>query len=152
MMVLTFIGRETTNFTSVQGVVGMVLKEMVEEGLVQEDKLDLFDFPAYHPNVEEVRQLIEAEGSFTLQKINTFKISWDANLEKDNVDYVVDSKMRGDFIAKYHRAVFEPLLIAGFGENIMDELFSRFAMKIAELIEIEKLEFTNIVLFVTKNS
>ncbi|MCI32577.1 jasmonate O-methyltransferase, partial [Trifolium medium] len=51
-------------------------------------------------------------------------MAWDANLEKDNVDYVVDSKMRGEFIAKYHRAVYEPLLIARFGENIMDELFS----------------------------
>jgi jasmonate O-methyltransferase len=114
--------------------------------------LDLFDFPAYHPTVEEVKQLIEEEGSFTLQSIKTFKMAWDANLEKENVDYVVDSKMRGEFIAKYHRAVFEPLLIGGFGEDIMDELFSRFAKLIAELIEIEALEFTNIVLFVTKNS
>jgi len=111
----------------------------------------LFDFPAYHPTVKEVSQLIEEEGSFTLQIIKTFKIGWDANLEKDNVDYVVDSKMRGEFIAKYHRAVYEPLLIAGFGENIMDELFSRFAKLIAELIETETLEFTNIVMFMTKN-
>ncbi|GAU44831.1 hypothetical protein TSUD_327130 [Trifolium subterraneum] len=131
------------------GVVGMELNEMVHEGLVEEEKLDLFDFPTYHPNVEEVRQLIEQEGSFTLQTIKTFKMAWDANLEKDNV---VDSKMRGEFIAKYQRAVYEPLLKAGFGENIMDELFSRFAMKIAELIEIETLEFTNTVLFVTKDS
>jgi jasmonate O-methyltransferase len=121
--------------------------------LVEEEKLDLFDFPAYHPTVEEVRQLIEAEGSFTLQEIKTFKMAWDANLEKENVDDVVGSKVRGDFIAKYLRSAFEPLLIAGFGENIMDELFSRFAKLIAELIEIETLELiTNIVLVVTKNS
>jgi len=119
--------------------------------LVEEEKLNLFDFPAYHPTIEEVRQLIEAEGSFILQTIKTFKMGWDANLEKDNVDYVVDSKMRGEFIAKYHRAVYQPLLIAGFGEKIMDELFSRFAKLIAQLIEIDTLEFTNIVLFVTKN-
>ncbi|PNX86943.1 jasmonate O-methyltransferase [Trifolium pratense] len=125
---------------------------LIIEGLVEEEKLDLFDFPAYHPNVQEVRQLIEEEGSFTLQNIKTLKMAWDANLEKDNVDYVVDSKMRGEFIAKYHRAVYEPLLIAGFGENIMDELFSRFAKMTAQLIEIETLEFTNIVLFVTKDS
>jgi len=34
--------------------------------LVEEEKLDLFDFPAYHLTIEEVRQLIEAEGSLTL--------------------------------------------------------------------------------------
>ncbi|KAK2397511.1 putative caffeine synthase MTL2 [Trifolium repens] len=129
------------------------LNNSLLQGLVEEEKLDLFDFPAYHPTVEEVRQLIEAEGSFTLQEIKTFKMAWDANLEKENVDDVVGSKVRGDFIAKYLRAAFEPLLIAGFGENIMDELFSRFAKLIVELIEIETLELiTNIVLVVTKNS
>ncbi|GAU44828.1 hypothetical protein TSUD_327100 [Trifolium subterraneum] len=142
-----FIGylRETTNFNTTQGVIGMVLKEMVKEGLVEEEKLDLFDFPAYYPTVEEVKQLIEEEGSFTLQTIKTFKMGWDANLEEDIVDDVVDSKMRGEFIAKYIRAVYEPLFIAEFGENIMDELFSRYAKMITELIEIETLEFINIL-------
>ena len=107
--------------------------------------------PVYHPTIEEVKQVIEAEGSFTLQTLKTFKIGWDANLQEDIVDYVVDSKMRGEFIAKYHKAVYEPLFIAGFGENNMDELFSRFAKLVAQLIEIETLEFTNFVLFMTKN-
>ncbi|AES80745.2 SAM-dependent carboxyl methyltransferase [Medicago truncatula] len=150
MMALTFVGRETT-ITSSQGAIVMVLNEMVQEGLVEEAKLDLFNLPVYHPTIEEVKQVIEAEASFTLQTLNTFKIGCDANLQDDIVDYVEDSKMRGEFIAKYHRAVYEPLLIAGFGENIMDELFSRFAKLIAQLIEIETLEFTNIVLFMTKN-
>ncbi|XP_004493098.1 probable jasmonic acid carboxyl methyltransferase 1 [Cicer arietinum] len=153
MMVLTFIGRDKTNqITSMpQGLLGMVLNEMVQEGLVEEEKLDLFDFPTYHPSLEEVRQIIEAEGSFTLQTTKTFKMGWDANLQKDMVDYVVDSKMRGEFIAKYHRAVFEPLLIIAFGESIMDELFSRFAKLIGQHIELETLAFTNIVLFMTKD-
>lgn len=151
MMVLTFIGRETSNeITSIQEVLGMVLNEMVQEGLVEEEKLDLFNFPTYHPTVEEVRQVIEAEGSFTLQAMKTFKMGWDANLHNDIVDGIVDSKMRGELIAKYHRAVFEPLLIDGFGENIMDELFSRFAKLLAQLIELETLEFTNIVLLLSK--
>lgn len=118
---------------------------------MEEEKLDLFDFPTYHPSLEEVRQIIEAEGSFTLQTTKTFKMGWDANLQKDMVDYVVDSKMRGEFIAKYHRAVFEPLLIIAFGESIMDELFSRFAKLIGQHIELETLAFTNIVLFMTKD-
>lgn len=150
MMALTFVGRETT-ITSSQGVIVMVLNEMVQEGLVEEAKLDMFNLPVYHPTIEEVKQVIEAEGSFTLQTLNTFKIGWDANLQDDIDDYVVDSKMRGEFIAKYHRAVYEPLLITGFGENIMDELFARFAKLVAHFIEIETLEFTNFVLFMTKN-
>jgi len=60
------------------------------------------------------------------------------------------AKMRGEFIAKYHRACFESLLIGEFGENIMDELFSRFAKLIAQFIEIKSPDFFNIVLFMTK--
>ncbi|CAK8542755.1 unnamed protein product [Lathyrus sativus] len=152
MMALTFIGRESHDkIISVQGIVGMVLNQMVQEGLVEKEKLDMFDFPAYHPTEEEVRQVIEAEGSFTLQTMKTFRMGWDANLQEDVIDYVVDSKMRGEFIAKYHRAVYEPILIVSFGENVMDELFSRLAKMLEKLIEIETLEFTNIVLFLTKD-
>ncbi|KAL5058865.1 hypothetical protein RYX36_030469 [Vicia faba] len=152
VMALTFIGRESHDkIISVQGIVGMVLNEMVLEGLVKKEKLDMFDFPIYHPTEEEVRQVIEAEGSFILQKVKTFKMACDANLQEDVSGYVVDSKMRGEFIAKYHRAVFEPILIASFGENIMDELFLKLAKMLEKLIEIETLEFTNIILFLTKD-
>jgi len=74
--------------------------------LVEEAKLDLFDLAVYHPTIKEVRQVVKEEGSFTLQTLKTFKIGWDANLQEDTVDCVLDSKMRGEFIAKYHRACF----------------------------------------------
>lgn len=150
MMVLTLIGREKNGEITSYEALGMVLDEMVQEGLVEEAKLDMFNLPLYHPTIEEVKQMIEAEGSFTLQTLKTFKIGWDANLQEDIVDYVVDSNMRGEFIAKYHRACFESLLIAEFGENVMDELFSRFAKLIAQFIEIKSPDFFNIVLFMTK--
>jgi hypothetical protein len=119
--------------------------------LVEEAKLELFDLPVYYPTIKEVRQVIKAEGSFTLQTLKTFKIGWDANLQQDIDDYVLDSKMRGEVITKHHRAIFEPLLIAEFGENIVDEFFSRFEKLVTQLLDFEKLEYTNIVLFMTKD-
>jgi jasmonate O-methyltransferase len=119
--------------------------------LVEDTKLDLFNLPIYYPTIKEVRQVIEAEGSFTLQTLKTFKIGWDANLQEDIVDYVLDNNMRGEFIAKYHRAIFEPLLIVEFSENILDEIFSRFAKLVAQLMKLQRLEYTNIVLFITKD-
>ncbi|KAL5068045.1 hypothetical protein RYX36_018932, partial [Vicia faba] len=102
MMALTFIDRESHDkIIYVQGIVDMVLNEM---GLVEKEKLDMFDFPTYHPTEEK-----------------TFKMGWDANLQDDAIDCVVDRKMTWEFIAKYHRAVYEPILIASFGENVMDE-------------------------------
>ncbi|KAI5427931.1 hypothetical protein KIW84_033090 [Lathyrus oleraceus] len=149
VMVLTLIGREKNGEITSYEILGMVLNEMVQEGLVEEEKLDLFNLPLYHPTIEEVNQMIEIEGSFIIQTLKTFKIGWDANLQEDTVDYI-DSKMRGEFIAKYHRACFESLLIHEFGETIMDELFSRFAKLIAQFIELKSPDFFNIVLFMTK--
>ncbi|XP_004493099.1 probable caffeine synthase MTL2 [Cicer arietinum] len=152
VMVLTFVGRENNGEITSYEVLGMVLNQMVQEGLVEEAKLDLFNLPIYHPTIEEVKQVIKTQGSFTIKTLKTFKIGWDANLKEDMNDYVVDSKMTGEFITKYHRAVFESILIAQFGENIIDELFSRFAKLIEQFIELKSPDFTNIVLFMTKNS
>ncbi|XP_045795467.1 xanthosine methyltransferase 2-like [Trifolium pratense] len=151
LMVLTFLSRETKYEITSCEVLSTVLNEMVQEGLVEETKLDLFNLPIYYPTIKEVRQVIKEEGSFTLQTLKTFKIGWDANLQEDRVDFVVDNNMRGKFIAKYHRAIFEPLLVVEFGENILDEIFSRFAKLVAQLMELERLEYTNIVLFMTKD-
>ncbi|KAL5067948.1 hypothetical protein RYX36_018835 [Vicia faba] len=151
MMALTIMGREIDKIISVEGVIGMVLNQMVQEELVEKEKLDMFDVPAYHPSEDEVRQVIKEEGSFTLHTMKTFKMGWDANLQKDIVDFVVNRKVRGEFVAKYLRAVFEPLLIAKFGENIMDDLFMRVAKFVAGLFELETLEFTNIILFLTRD-
>ena len=115
--------------------------------------MDLFDLPVYGPTPEEVRQVVEEEGSFTLQTLRTFNMDWDANLHEDVGDSILDdSKMKGEFIAKYIRAVFEPLLSVEFGEDTMEELFTRFAKRVAQLIELETLEYTNVVVSMTKVS
>ncbi|KAL2337893.1 hypothetical protein Fmac_012339 [Flemingia macrophylla] len=153
IMVLTFIGREKAHeISSPWVVIGMVLKDMVLEGLVEEAKLDSFNLPIYGPTIEEVRQVIETEGSFILETLKTFKIGWDANFEEEVGDYVLDNKMRGEFIAKSIRSVFEPLLTAEFGKDIMGELFSRFGEKVAQLIELDTLEYTNLVMSMRKAS
>ncbi|KAK7382311.1 hypothetical protein VNO80_01162 [Phaseolus coccineus] len=140
IMLLTLIGREKSeDMTSPWGLIDMVLNDMVQE----RKKLAFFDLPIYGPTAEEVRQVIEAEGSFTLQTLKTFNIGWDANLHEDVGDSILDSKMKGEFIAKYIRAIFEPLLSVEFGEDTMDELFTRFANQVAQLIELETLEYTN---------
>ncbi|KAK8464311.1 hypothetical protein PHAVU_011G176100, partial [Phaseolus vulgaris] len=144
-MLLTFIGRETHKIGNPAEVIGMVLNDMVQEVLLDEKKLDCFDLPIYGPTAEEVRQVIEAEGSFTIQALRTFKIGWDANLHEDVGDSNLDSKMKGEFIVKSIRAVFEPVLSVEFGQDNMDELFTRYAKQVVQLIEFETLEYTNVV-------
>jgi len=44
------------------------------QGVIDEEKLDMFNMPCYFPTVEEVKQLVEAEGSFTVDKLETFTL------------------------------------------------------------------------------
>ncbi|CAJ1973067.1 unnamed protein product [Sphenostylis stenocarpa] len=151
-MVLTFVGRdETSDIITPWGLIGLVLNDMVLEGLIGEEKLVYVNMPRYGPTANEVKQLIDAEGSFTLQKLETFKSSWDEGLkENGNGDFVIDTNVRANFIAKYVRATTEPFLTARFGEGIIDELFLRFSKKVAKLLEEGKLEYTYLVMFITK--
>ena len=96
--------------------------------------------------------MIEEEGSFAIQTLRTFNIGWDANLHEDVDDSILDSKMKGEFVAKSIRAVFDPLLSVEFGEDTMDEFFTRYAKKVASLIELETLEYTNVVVSMSKVS
>ncbi|RDX88357.1 Monomethylxanthine methyltransferase 2, partial [Mucuna pruriens] len=152
-MVLTFIGREKDHKINYPWLmIGTVLKDMVLEGLVEEAKLDAFNLPIYGPTTEEVRQIIESETSFTLQTLKSFKMGWGGNLQEDIGDFVLDSKMKVELIAKHLRAGFEPLLTAEFGKDIMDELFSRFEKKLSQLKELDTLQYTILVMSMTKAS
>jgi len=121
------------------------------QSLIAEAKLESVNMPRYGPTANEVKELIDAEGSFILQKFETFKSSWDEGLkENGNGDLALDANVRANFIAKYVRATTEPFLTAEFGEGIIDELFLRFRKKVAKLLEEQKLEYTYLVMFMTK--
>ncbi|TKY75410.1 7-methylxanthosine synthase 1 [Spatholobus suberectus] len=124
----------------------------VMQSLIEEAKLESVNMPRYGATAKEVEELIEAEGSFTLHKLETFKSRWDEGLklkENGNGDFVLDIDVRANFIAKYVRATTEPFLTARFGEGIIDELFLRFRKKVEKLLEEEKLEHTYLVMFMT---
>ncbi|KAG5044669.1 Anthranilate O-methyltransferase 1 isoform C [Glycine soja] len=107
--------------------------------------------PRYGLTAKKVKQLIGAEGSFTLEKLETFKSRWDDGLkENGNGDFVLDTNVRAKFIAKYVRATTEPFMTARFGEGIIDELFPKYRNKVAELLEEVILEHAYLVMFMTK--
>uniref|UniRef100_A0A0R0KEM4 Uncharacterized protein n=1 Tax=Glycine max TaxID=3847 RepID=A0A0R0KEM4_SOYBN len=102
--------------------------------------------------LKKLDKWLKQKDLFTIETLKTIKIGWDANLQEDVDDFILNSKMRGELITKTIRAVFEPLLSAEFGEGIIDELFLRYAKLVAQLIEVETLEHTNVVVPMTKHS
>lgn len=102
--------------------------------------------------LKKLDKWLKQKDLFTIETLKIIKIGWDANLQEDVDDSILNSKMRGELITKTIRAVFEPLLSAEFGEGIIDELFLRYAKLVAQLIEVETLEHTNVVVPMTKHS
>jgi hypothetical protein len=69
--------------------------------------VDSFNVPHYRPFEGEVRAIIEDEGSFNVDKLETFEVDWDPS---DNQDFVIS----GQNVAKWFRAGTEPMLASGY--------------------------------------
>ncbi|XWS54936.1 hypothetical protein CRYUN_Cryun10bG0132300 [Craigia yunnanensis] len=145
-MVLTIVGTDrktnsSNNKTcSVWELLGIALHDMVQEGLIEEAKLDQFNIPYYAPTPEEMRHVIQTEGSFNIQRFKTYKIDWGANIKNG---------MKDKNVARNIRAVAESLLENHFTNLNMDDLFERFAKKIAEYLEEEKGQCTTLAISLT---
>ncbi|GMJ12751.1 jasmonic acid carboxyl methyltransferase [Hibiscus trionum] len=144
-MVLTVVGSDirtpSSKTCTVWELMGMALYDMVLEGLIEEAKLDGFNLPYYAPTPEEVKRVIQTEGSFKVRRFETYKIDWDANSENG---------MRGENVARNIRAVAESILGNHFTNLNMDDLFERFAKKITEYLEKERGQCTTIAVSLIK--
>lgn len=47
------------------------------QGLVEEEKIDSFNAPYYAASPEETEFVVETDGSFLVDRLETFEIYWD---------------------------------------------------------------------------
>ncbi|AQL00847.1 Anthranilate O-methyltransferase 3 [Zea mays] len=153
-MVLTFIGRKhedvfTREPNHLHGLLAQSLKSLVDEGLVEKEKLESFYLPFYSPSVGEVEAILKQVGLFNMNHVKVFEINWDPydDSESDDVHNSIGS---GENVAKCLRAVMESLVASQFGEHILDKLFKEFAHCIAEHLENEKTKHVVLVLSIEK--
>ncbi|OAY60821.1 hypothetical protein MANES_01G141701v8 [Manihot esculenta] len=116
-------------------LIGTVLNEMVQEGLIEEKLVASFNIPVYAPSAEEVRSIIERENSFVIARLEEFQLSWDANIEETDKEKVFDKWEKGEYVASYIRAATEPMLVAHFGHAIIPHLFRRYSIKSSDYLE-----------------
>ncbi|XP_065866565.1 probable caffeine synthase MTL2 [Euphorbia lathyris] len=131
-MVISFLAKSDN---SPMQLVQDSLKQMVDEGIIQESKLDHFIVPLYPPSEEEVRNRIEMENSFKIKRIEEFEVSWDANIEDGNNELLFDISERAKYVASYSRAIIEPMLASYFGDAIIDDLFGRLSFRVNNCLE-----------------
>lgn len=94
--------------------------------------------------------MITMEGSFVLDRLQITEINWDTNDNDDSEGYFFDKKASGQNVAKYVRAVTESMLANHFGEEIIDELFAKYAENVGEHLANEKTKHVNIIFSMTK--
>ncbi|KAK7394706.1 hypothetical protein VNO78_15241 [Psophocarpus tetragonolobus] len=148
-MVLIFFGRNHIPRTNAFEVLSLVLNDMLLEGLIEEAKMDSFNIPTYEPTDEEIRHVIQEEGSFFLQQLEILITHWDEGINQGGDNSFLDVNVRAEYITKNIRAVMEPLLSTKF-EAVINELFIRFQKKIVELLEVQILECATLVISLTK--
>ncbi|WCJ39323.1 S-adenosyl-L-methionine-dependent methyltransferases superfamily protein [Euphorbia peplus] len=146
-MVITFLARSDINLAQ---LFEDPVKEMVNEGIIEESTLDNFNSPFYNPSVEEVKNVIKIEDSFKIKRIEEFELGWDTNIEDGNNDLSFDIIERGKYVANYMRAIIETMLIRHFGDGIIDDLFHRFFLKVVDCLEKKTGFYNHVVVSVVK--
>lgn len=117
---------------------------------MEEEKLGSFDLPYYAASTEEIKSVIEAEGSFELRNMEVFSMDWDDYIKRADTKQVVEKTTRAAMVAQVIRAVGEPILGSHFGEDIMDDLFRRFKEDVIDYMETHKCQYVSVAMSLTK--
>ncbi|XP_055813833.1 S-adenosyl-L-methionine:benzoic acid/salicylic acid carboxyl methyltransferase 3-like [Solanum dulcamara] len=149
-MVLTFLGRENEDPSSkeccyIWELLSMALNELVLEGLIEEEKVDSFNIPQYTPSQAEVKYIVDKEGSFTINRLETTRVHWN-NASNNNENINND----GYNVSRCMRAVAEPLLVSQFSPKLMDLVFQKYEEIVSQCMAKEKTEFINVTVSLTK--
>ncbi|GMI84176.1 hypothetical protein like AT5G66430 [Hibiscus trionum] len=150
-MLLILVGRSIIDPTSkdccsLWDLLAKSLLDLVDKGLVDESDLDSFNTSYYYPCKEELREIIEKEGSFVLDKIETFKVNWDFEDDDCNKKFTFKKNKSGQNVTNCIKTITKPTLISHFRDIIIDELFTKYAQHVSEHLSRERTKHVSIVL------
>ncbi|KAK2998869.1 hypothetical protein RJ639_022879 [Escallonia herrerae] len=118
------------------------------QGLIEEEKLNSFNIPKYTPCPAEVQTEVQKEGSFSIDRLEVTEVNWNAC---DNELCPSDEFKDGGYnVANCMRAVAEPILVSHFGKTIIDEVFRRYRVIIADRMSKERTEFIIVTVSMTR--
>ncbi|KAM0063217.1 putative salicylate carboxymethyltransferase [Helianthus debilis subsp. tardiflorus] len=133
-------------------LLGQSLVDMVKEGLVQGADINSFNIPLYFPCEDEVRNIIESKGSFSVENLNVFKVNWDPH----DTDYtnMKDSnelsQVHGKNTSKVLKVALEPLLVSHFGNSIIHVLFKKYEKHVADHLSKKKTRHFSLTISLNK--
>ncbi|XP_057529527.1 indole-3-acetate O-methyltransferase 1 [Amaranthus tricolor] len=148
-MFLVCLGRTSVDPTD-QGGAGLLFgthfqdawNDLVQEGLITSDKRDNFNIPVYAPSLQDFKEVVEANGSFAINKLEVFRGG-----SPLVVSHPEDETEIGQAFANSCRSVCGVLVDAHIGNRLSAELFqkaqSRATSHAKELLK--QLQFYHIV-------
>ncbi|KAL7249214.1 hypothetical protein ACSBR1_011380 [Camellia fascicularis] len=148
-MFLVCLGRTSLDPTD-QGGAGLLFgthfqdawDDLVQEGLITCEQRDNFNIPVYAPSLQDFKEVVEANGSFTINKLEVFKGG--SPLVVNCPD---DATEVGRALANSCRAVSGVLVDAHIGDWLSEELFSRVERRATNHAKelLDQLQFFHIV-------
>ncbi|KAI7753637.1 hypothetical protein M8C21_010155 [Ambrosia artemisiifolia] len=146
-MVLTLRGRSSLDPTSDDygsfwELLTISLREMLEEGLVQESDINSFNLPFYFPHEDELRSIVQTEESFSLDHMTSFEV----DVDQEDTDYTDCGKNTSKAI----RAVTETLFASHFGNSIIDVLFKKYEKNAMEHLGAKESKNVTVLVLLTK--
>eukprot|EP00253_Pinus_taeda_P023274 PITA_23274 len=129
-MFICLVGRNSKDIKE-QGGIGHIshhmqaaFEELVNQGMIEKEKMDSFNLPLFCPNVEELESIVKMEKSFEIvERVKVF-----SGLPLHAISEVTnnDEEMFGRMVSNTYRAAFENLVSAQLGSNVLtDEFFLR---------------------------
>ncbi|XP_058736169.1 S-adenosyl-L-methionine:benzoic acid/salicylic acid carboxyl methyltransferase 3-like [Vicia villosa] len=158
-MILTILGRKDDDPSNreccyIWDLMTIALKDMVRQGVIDEEKLDSFNIPNYYPSPSEVNLEVLREGSFAIDKLEVSEVNWNALDRREALDigFEISKSFKDDGynMAQCIRAVTEPLLVCHFGESVIEEIFERYTNILTDRMSKERTKFTNLTLSLTR--
>ncbi|KAL3356233.1 hypothetical protein AABB24_017092 [Solanum stoloniferum] len=147
-MVLVYVGRSNPDPRSydsccLMDLLANSLLHLAAQGKIKEDKIDSFNIPSYAPYEEEIKKIIQMEGSFSLEKLETFETDMTA-IDKPFEDIA-------NLVVKTIRAVTEVMLASHFGNSIIHHLFDIYINDVTQYLSMgNTIKFFNICLCLRK--
>ncbi|GLU23834.1 hypothetical protein SLE2022_398100 [Rubroshorea leprosula] len=148
-MFLVCLGRTSVEPTD-QGGAGLLFgthfqdawDDLVQEGLISSEKRDSFNIPVYAASLQDFREVVEADGSFVIDRLELFKGGSPLVVNRPD-----DATEVGQALANSCRSVAGVLVDAHIGDKLSEELFMRVERRgmshAKELLE--QLQFFHIV-------
>lgn len=109
-------------------LLGAAFRDLITEGLLDEDKLHSFNLPFFSPTLEEFKTIVKTAGSFTLQRCEVLR-----GEAAGTVKYKSEDRgLLGRQLSMQYRNGLETMTQAHIGEEMTDKLFQRVEKRGAE--------------------